>query len=70
MDTKLTKKEAFQAMKNFIELHYLRTSQNDEIGILLGACKQNPRTGEFLKPIMWDYWLESIDKIKPKELRK
>ncbi|MDJ0580437.1 hypothetical protein [Crocosphaera sp.] len=58
---KLTEKQAYLAMIEFLDDYYEQT-QSDEIGELLGSL-QLLEDGKPADPAMWEDWLKSIEKI-------
>ncbi|MGK7882703.1 MAG: hypothetical protein AB4060_21770 [Crocosphaera sp.] len=58
---KLTEKQAYLAMIEFLDDYYQQT-QSDEIGELLGSL-QLLEDGKPADPAMWEDWLKSIEKI-------
>ncbi len=58
---KLTEKQAYLAMIEFLDDYYEQT-QSDEIGELLGSL-QLLEDGKPADPAMWEDWLKSIENI-------
>ena len=58
---KLTEKQAYLVMIEFLDDYYQQT-QSDEIGELLGSL-QLLEDGKPADPAMWEDWLKSIEKI-------
>ncbi len=58
---KLTEKQAYLAMIEFLDDYYQQT-QSDEIGEILGSL-QLLEDGKPADPAMWEDWLKSIEKI-------
>lgn len=57
--------QAYKAMCAFLEAHYQRTSQNEEIGSLLGGMPlltENPI--DTLDSSMWEDWIKAIKKVE------
>jgi hypothetical protein len=63
---KLTDKQAFVAMIEFLDVYYQQT-QSDDIGALLGSL-QLLEDGKPADPAMWHDWLQSIEKILPRKI--
>jgi len=61
MNNKLTNQQAFNAMRDFLEKHYERTS-SDDIGSLLGDL-QLLHDGGTAVPAAWQAWLESVEAV-------
>lgn len=61
MSVKLTTRQAFNAMRRFLENHYKRTSSND-IGSLLGDISflQDYSTAD---PAAWEEWIDCVEKV-------
>ena len=60
MVDQLTKKQAFECMKCFLEKHYLRTG-SDDIGSLLGDLQF--LDGDPADLASWNDWLRCINSI-------
>ncbi|HAC65515.1 MAG TPA: hypothetical protein DCF68_18785 [Cyanothece sp. UBA12306] len=58
---KLTEKQAYLAMIEFLDYYYEQT-QSDEVGELLGSL-QLLEDGKPADPAMWKDWLKSIEKV-------
>ncbi|MGK7883341.1 MAG: hypothetical protein AB4057_01800 [Crocosphaera sp.] len=65
---KLTEKQAYLAMIEFLDYYYEQT-QSDEIGELLGSL-QLLEDGNPADPAMWEDWLKSIEKVSVEIARK
>ena len=65
MEKKLTTLQAFFAMTLVLDKFYLKT-HSDDVGLLLSEM-QLLRGGGTFDPATWDYWIESINKVKNKE---
>ena len=65
---KLTEKQAYLAMIEFLDYYYEQT-QSDEIGEILGSL-QLLEDGKPADPAMWEDWLKSIEKISVEIARK
>jgi hypothetical protein len=66
METILTKIQAFNAMRKFLEMYYERTS-SDDVGSLLGDL-QMLRDGHTADPAAWHDWMKAIDNATQKKL--
>lgn len=64
---KLTEKQAYLAMIEFLDDYYEQT-QSDGIGELLGSL-QLLEDGKPADPAMWEDWLKSVEKISLKIAR-
>ncbi len=66
MKDTLTHKEAFMAMKSFLEKFYEETNSED-VGVILGELSsdiwQDGSTGD---PACWDEWIKCIEKVTSK----
>jgi len=56
MKKKITIKQAFFAMKNYLDDFYFKT-HSDDVGAFLGACNWFEDGGTF-DPAMWDDWVK------------
>jgi hypothetical protein len=63
---KLTEKQAFLAMIEFLDTYYQQT-KSDDIGALLGGL-QLLEDGKPADPAMWYDWLQSVEKILPDKI--
>lgn len=61
MENRLTKLQAFNAMRNFLEGYYERTS-SDDVGSLLGDM-QIFSDGSTADSAAWDDWTESVNTV-------
>lgn len=66
MEDKITKMEAFLAMKEFLNSYYKMT-KSDDVGALLGAM-EILEDGETADPAIWEDWEDSLNKIIKKKL--
>lgn len=62
MENKLTLKEAFVAMRLFLEEYYQRTS-SDDVGSLLGDLDFLDDGGT-ADPAAWEDWIECVEKVQ------
>lgn len=60
MEDKITKMEAFLAMKDFLNSYYQMT-KSDDVGALLGAM-EILEDGETADPAIWEDWEDSFNK--------
>jgi hypothetical protein len=59
----LTEKQAYLAMFQFFENHYLRT-HSDDLASLLGDMQINKYDGKPMDVALWKDWIECIQKTK------
>ena len=63
---KLTERQAFVAMIEFLDNYYQQT-QSDDIGALLGSL-QLLEDGKLADPAMWNDWSECVKKTLPNKI--
>ena len=57
----LTERQAFDAMRKFLEGYYGRTS-SDDVGSLLGDMAIMPN-GKTFDTAAWEDWIDSVDAV-------
>ena len=60
----MNKKEAYEALFYFLEKWY-NITKSDDIGEML-SLMEYLEDGKPADPVMWDYWIEAIEKVKSK----
>ena len=61
---KLTVRQAYEVMYDFLGTYYHRTGKPDEIGGLLSDLSFLDNEDSPVDPSIWDDWLESVSKIE------
>ncbi|MDR3550961.1 MAG: hypothetical protein P4L31_06115 [Candidatus Babeliales bacterium] len=65
MHEKLTKLQAFSAMRKFLEIYYEQTTHSDDVGTLLSGMNFLSDGGT-VDPAAWENWTKCVNDIQKK----